>query len=185
MGTKKTKIDHPGVYPPPPLFYVLTFFISIFVQRQFPIEKSLFNSDTAHISGVIFVSIGLAFLFPALIKFFRTKNTLITIKPANSLQTSGIYSITRNPMYIGLLSLYIGIAFFKGNYWTFIFIPFVILIVTNFVILKEERYLERAFGSEFIAYKKKVRRWIYCFEDSVNLIIPTNRQKQIKNRTII
>ena len=157
MSAKK---DHPGVYPPPPLFYVLIFLSSILLQNQFPFSRALFETTLFLILGVVFISIGIIMLLPALIKFFKTKNTLITIKPANSLQTSGIYSISRNPMYLGLLSLYIGIAFFIGNYWTFMLIPIVIFVVTYFVILKEEKYLDRAFGVDYNAYRQKVRRWI-------------------------
>ena len=104
--------------------------------------------------------VGLVVMLPALVKFFKTKNTLIPNKPATSLQTSGIYSITRNPMYLGLLNIYIGIAFLKGNWWTLMLVPFVILIVTYLVILKEESYLGRAFGDGYVEYRKKVRRWI-------------------------
>jgi len=160
MKTKKNKIDHPGVYLPPPLFYVLIFLSSILLQNQFPFSIALFETTLFLILGVVFISIGIIMLLPALIKFFKTKNTLIPNKPANSLQTSGIYSISRNPMYLGLLSLYIGIAFFKGNYWTFMLIPIVIFVVTYFVILKEEKYLDRAFGVDYNAYRQKVRRWI-------------------------
>ena len=157
MSAKK---DHPGVYPPPPLFYVLIFLSSILLQNQFPFSIALFDTTLFLILGVVFISMGIIILLPALIKFFKTKNTLITIKPANSLQTLGIYSISRNPMYIGLLSIYIGIAFFKGNYWTFMLIPIMIFVVTYFVILKEEKYLDRAFGVDYKAYRQKVRRWI-------------------------
>jgi protein-S-isoprenylcysteine O-methyltransferase Ste14 len=156
----KTKTDNPGVYLPPPLFYVLIFFISIFTQKQFPLPKTFWETDIAFIIGVIFVIIGVLILLPALFKFFKTKNTLITIKAANSLQTSGIYAFSRNPMYLGILALYTGVAFFKGNLWTILFIPFVILVVTKFIIMKEEQYLGRKFGADYIEYCKKVRRWI-------------------------
>lgn len=156
----KTKTDHPGVFIPPPLFYVATFFISIFCQRCFPLSESLFRSHIAFVAGIVFVLAGLATVLPALIKFFLTRNTLITIKPAHSLQTSGIYSISRNPMYLGLLVLYMGIGFFKGNLWSFIIIPLLVLIITHFVIRKEEAYLLRTFGIEYAEYQKKVKRWI-------------------------
>ncbi|MBK7408095.1 MAG: isoprenylcysteine carboxylmethyltransferase family protein [Saprospirales bacterium] len=156
----KTKIDHPGVYFPPPIIYVLVFFISIFIQKKIPLSGRFFESKAAFITGVILILTGLTIMAPALIKFFQTKNTLITVKPANSLQTSGIYSISRNPMYLGLLILYIGIGCFKGNVWSFMLVPVVILVITNFVIQNEEKYLERAFGVDYIEYRKKVRRWI-------------------------
>ncbi len=156
----KTKTDHPGVYLPPPLLYVLIFFISIYIQNVFPLPSIFLATIPAFILGVLFVMVGLVVMLPALVKFFKTKNTLIPNKPATSLQTSGIYSITRNPMYLGLLNIYIGIAFLKGNWWTLMLVPFVILIVTYLVILKEESYLGRAFGDGYVEYRKKVRRWI-------------------------
>ncbi len=156
----KAKIDHPGVYLPPPLFYVIIFFMSIYSQKAFPLPTMFLETSVAFMVGVLFVMMGLIIAIPALIKFFQTKNTLITIKPANSLQTSGIYSVSRNPMYLGLLILYTGIAFLQNNLWALLFIPIVLWVVTKFIIVKEEKYLGRNFGSEYTAYCKKVRRWI-------------------------
>jgi protein-S-isoprenylcysteine O-methyltransferase Ste14 len=48
----------------------------------------------------------------------------------------------------------------EGNWWAFIFIPLIIIIVQSYVIRGEENYLQRAFGEEYNAYRKKVRRWI-------------------------
>jgi protein-S-isoprenylcysteine O-methyltransferase Ste14 len=63
-------------------------------------------------------------------------------------------------MYVGLLLVYTGIAMIHGNWWTFLLIPLVIFIITRFVIINEEKYLERAFGQDYMNYKKKVRRWL-------------------------
>lgn len=156
----KTKTDHPGVHVPPPLYYAIVFVISIYVQKIFPINSMFFETKLATIFGILFISIGLIFVFPAVLRFFKTKNTLITIKPAKSLQTTGIYSFSRNPMYIGLLNIYSGLAFLLGCWWTIMFIPLVFLIITFLVIRKEELYLGRAFGKHYMEYRKKVRRWI-------------------------
>ncbi len=154
------KKDGPGVYLPPPLLYVLIFLLSVLVQKQFPLPLVFFTTNISFVLAIIFVIAGLCIVLPALIKFFRTKNTLIPFLPANSLQTTGIYSITRNPMYLGLLFLYIGIGFLKGNFYTMMLIPLVILAVDYLVIVKEEKYLIRAFGNDFLEYMKNVRRWI-------------------------
>lgn len=154
------KKDHPGVYPPPPLFYVLIFLLSILIQSYIHLSTTFFHQKMTPVAGLFIILISMVITLPALVKFFQTKNTLITIKPASSLETSGIYAISRNPMYLGLLLLYTGIAFFKGNWWTLILIPFVILVINNLVIKKEEQYLERAFGQSYLDYTKKVRRWI-------------------------
>ena len=158
MSNKKK--DNPGIFIPPPLIYAAIFFLSILMQKIIPINNSFFDSRNATIAGIVLIAIALLFILPALIKFAQSKNTLVTIKSATSLQTKGIYSLTRNPMYMGLLILYSGIAMLEGNWWTFIFIPLIIIIVQSYVIRGEENYLQRAFGEEYNAYRKKVRRWI-------------------------
>lgn len=152
--------NHPGVYLPPPLVYVAFFFLSIFIQKNIPINANWQNTIQANVIGWILIIISGLFIVSALQLFITSRNTLITIRPAKSLQTNGIYSITRNPMYLGLLLLYSGIATFRGNWWTFILIPLLILVLQSYVIRKEELYLNRAFGEEYESYRKRVRRWI-------------------------
>jgi protein-S-isoprenylcysteine O-methyltransferase Ste14 len=111
-------------------------------------------------AGWVLILTAFFLLFPAIVQFIRSHNTLITIKPANSLQTAGIYSISRNPMYLGLLLIYSGVSFLKGNAWSFLVLPLLVWIVNEFVIKREERYLTRAFGLAYQDYKQKVRRWL-------------------------
>lgn len=156
----KSKKDHPGVYVPPPMLYAMLFLLSVAMQKFIPLSRSFFELSITRYLRAGCILCGVAFVLPALITFLRTKNTLITIKPAKSLQTSGIYSLSRNPMYTGLLFIYCGVAFVKGNWWTFIFIPLVVMVVTMIVIIREENYLTRAFGQDYLDYKKRVRRWM-------------------------
>ena len=150
----------PGVYIPPPLFYVLIFMASVFIQKKVPISDTLFQSKAIKVVGIILMILALFFLVRSLRQFFLTKNTVILIKPATSLQTTGIYGVTRNPMYVGLAIVYLGITCFIGNWWNIILFPLLILIVQEYIIKREEKYLELEFGKEFEDYKRKVRRWI-------------------------
>jgi protein-S-isoprenylcysteine O-methyltransferase Ste14 len=152
--------DHPGVYVPPPLLYVTVFLLSIVAQRLLPLDTALFQSQFAKITGWTLVALHVVFVLPAFWQFFKSKNSLIPIKPASSLQTGGIYGITRNPMYLGLLLFYFGMAIFKGNWWTYILSPLLVMIIQVYVIRKEEQYLLRAFQRQFETYCQKVRRWI-------------------------
>ncbi len=154
------KEDHPGAYIPPPLIYAAFFLLSILLQKLWPIDDALLHTTAAHVLGLCFIGLFFCFAFPALWRFASSKNTLITIKAANSLQTTGIYSISRNPMYMGLLFLYFGIAVFAGNWWTYLVSPLLIIVVQFYVIKKEEHYLYRKFGQVYEEYKKRVRRWI-------------------------
>jgi protein-S-isoprenylcysteine O-methyltransferase Ste14 len=155
-----TTKNHPGVYVPPPLIYIFFFLLSLVLQKWWPLNRDLLNTKTAHIVGWLFITLSCVVCILSLHRFIRSKNTVVTIKPATSLQTTGIYAFTRNPMYLSLLLLYSGLSIFKGNWWTFILLPPIILVVQSYVIQQEEVYLRQAFGSAYEAYQQKVRRWI-------------------------
>lgn len=152
--------DNPGVYVPPPMIYAAFFGLASIVQGRFPIDLKIFKSENLHIIGWLLILATVALILPSLWRFWQSRNTLITIKSASSLQTHGIYAYTRNPMYLGLLILYAGLACFFGNCWTLIFMPLLFIIIQHYVIGREEKYLERAFKQDYATYKNKVRRWI-------------------------
>ena len=156
----ENKKDSPGVYIPPPLFYVLFFLISVFLQKKIAINDSVFHLQITKVVGILLLIISLFFLISSLRSFFLSKNTLVLIKPASSLQTNSIYSISRNPMYVGLAIVYLGITCLVGNWWNIILFPLLFLLVQEYIIKQEEKYLERAFGIKYLEYKKKVRRWL-------------------------
>ncbi len=152
--------DNPGIKVPPPLLYLAIFLLAIVIQKILPLNKVFFYTATSKVIGIVFILIGLFFNFPALLQFIKTKNTVVTVKPANSLQTKGIYSVSRNPMYISLLLIYTGLSFLIGNWWNLVLLPFLFLVVQEYIIKREERYLDRRFGQEYTDYKSKVGRWL-------------------------
>ncbi len=77
-----------------------------------------------------------------------------------SIVDSGMFSYSRNPLYVGLTLCYCGLAFAIDNLWLLILLPFTLITVQIALITPEERYLEKKFGDEYRAYKKRVRRWI-------------------------
>jgi protein-S-isoprenylcysteine O-methyltransferase Ste14 len=160
MNDQMNKSKGPGVYIPPPLFYVLIFVAAVFIQKRIPIRDTLFHSSFIKVGGVILLIAALFFLVSSLRQFFLTKNTVILIKPASSLQTTGIYGITRNPMYVGLAIVYLGITCLIGNWWNIILFPLLFMIVQEYIIKREERYLELEFGQQYDDYKRIVRRWL-------------------------
>lgn len=97
-----------------------------------------------------------------IVSFGRAKTTINPMKPdaASSLVTSGIYRVTRNPMYLGVLFALVGWAVSLSNVLTFLFVPAFIFYMNRFQIEPEERALTTLFGQDFIAYTSRVRRWI-------------------------
>lgn len=148
------------MYIPPPIIYAGLYLLSFWIQGLLPVSDVWLQAAWCFFAGWVGIGISMLLLFSALLRFIQTGNTFVTMKPASSLQTGGIYTFTRNPMYLGLLALYTGFAFFFGNSWTFILIPVLIFIINVYVIRKEELYLSQQFGEDYSAYRKHTRRWI-------------------------
>jgi protein-S-isoprenylcysteine O-methyltransferase Ste14 len=152
--------DNPGVKIPPPLIYAAVFIISVLIQKKLPVDDSFFKHPSVHWISILFFMVAIFFSFRSLTQFFRTKNSIIPIKAASSLQTTGIYHKTRNPMYLSLLLIYLGLTCIIGNWWCLILLPLLLLIIQQYVIKREEQYLTRRFGQEYIDYTQSVRRWL-------------------------
>jgi protein-S-isoprenylcysteine O-methyltransferase Ste14 len=95
-------------------------------------------------------------------EFRKAKTTIDPTQPEKSshLVSSGIYRVTRNPMYLGMQLIIVAAIIKFGNYYAFIALPCFILYITQFQIKPEERIIEKIFGDEYLHYKKQVRRWI-------------------------
>jgi protein-S-isoprenylcysteine O-methyltransferase Ste14 len=83
-----------------------------------------------------------------------------TDRPVPRLVTDGPFRYTRNPGYLGLTMLYAGIAVLRNALWAILLLPLVLYVIQRQVIGREERYLVRTFGEEYLAYKAQVRRWL-------------------------
>jgi protein-S-isoprenylcysteine O-methyltransferase Ste14 len=81
-------------------------------------------------------------------------------KPVEHIATEGPFRYTRNPGYLALAMIYTGIASFANALWAILLLPGALLVIQRGVIEREERYLERKFGEEYLRYKARVRRWI-------------------------
>ena len=99
---------------------------------------------------------------PSIASVLRAKTTLSPTRPerASALLCSGVYAISRNPMYLSLAVLLAAWAVFLSNPLTMFIIPGFIAYMNRFQIEPEERALTTLFGDEYLAYQKKVRRWL-------------------------
>src|SRR5262249_31678710 len=114
----------------------------------------------ARMAALIFLGC-YALLFGWSYRLFRRVGTsMVPVKPSTALVVRGPYRLTRNPMYLSLLCLYLAAALWFGVVWALILVPLVVLVVQSLVIRKEERYLEQKFGDTYRQYRAHVRRWI-------------------------
>lgn len=116
-----------------------------------------------HISTILWIAclvFALSILVISVLKFRRHRTNIEAFREPNNLITSGIFAITRNPIYIGFLIAIIGAAFYFNQPLAFVFVPVFFLLADLWYIPHEEKDATRIFGQEFEAYKKRVRRWI-------------------------
>ncbi|WP_194757195.1 methyltransferase family protein [Aliidiomarina indica] len=145
----------------PPLLLVLIFIIDMLILRWlFPRPSFSFPSQFELSIGLV----ALGFLLPLLgfLQFRKHNTTVNPVQPEESshLVRSGIYKMTRNPMYLGFFIILCGVAVYLGNVVSLVMLPLFILYMNRFQIIPEERILSEKFGEAFTQYMKQVRRWI-------------------------
>jgi protein-S-isoprenylcysteine O-methyltransferase Ste14 len=84
---------------------------------------------------------------------------VVDLERPNQLVLKGPYAFSRNPMYVGWTLVYVGIALVVNTVWLLLLLP-VVLLVTQIVVVREERSLEGRFGSAYRSYKTSARRYV-------------------------
>tara|TARA_A100001015_G_scaffold20534_1_gene23508 strand:+ start:847 stop:1290 length:444 start_codon:yes stop_codon:yes gene_type:complete len=140
---------------PPPIVTI----IILSIIYLFDINEYNLNTD---IISVVILFIGIIFIISAVIQFINRKTTVNPTKPhkTTTLVITGIYKVTRNPMYLGMLLIIISFAFYKTSIISLVLIPFFIFYINKFQIEPEEYEMRKKFGKEYEDYCKKVDRWI-------------------------
>ena len=110
----------------------------------------------------VLVMVGLAFAVTGVVAFRNAKTTVNPTRPeaTATVVTSGIYGLSRNPMYVGLLFILAGWAVFLAHLLPLLLVPLFILYMNRFQIGPEERALSARYGSEYATYMQSVRRWL-------------------------
>jgi protein-S-isoprenylcysteine O-methyltransferase Ste14 len=151
--------DNPGIRVPPPLIYLLPLLLGILLDRRRSHIPFLPRS-VGRIIGWLLLSGGVT-LSRWFARTMRDADAPIrTDKPVPRLTTDGPFRYTRNPGYLSLAMIYAGIAVIRNSLSAILLLPAVGFIIQREVIGREERYLERTFGEEYLEYKTSVRRWL-------------------------
>ena len=143
---------------PPPLLVLILIISNYFSSKKI----DLIFLPSQNLISLIILLIGLVILINTILKFIKFKTTIdpIKFKKVNKLITSGIYKYSRNPMYLCLLMVVISSSIFFLNVFS-ITTPFIFYYwINRFQIKREENFLTKKFGKEYLLYKTKTRRWI-------------------------
>jgi protein-S-isoprenylcysteine O-methyltransferase Ste14 len=151
--------DTAGVIVPPPLIYLSGLVIGLILNYFFPAAIFFLPRQAEMIIGIILVVLAGFIVLAAFRQFLRAKTNIEPWKPTTAIISSGVFRFSRNPVYLAMTLLYLGVALLLDMLWVLLLIAPVLFLIYVGVILREEIYLERKFGAEYLNYKKKVRRW--------------------------
>jgi len=152
------KVNHPQLVLNPLILLVLSIAVTALLQWMFPIH--VIPLAPARIIGIVLFLGGLTLGFPAVLGMIRARTSPNPNRPPTALVSGGIYRITRNPMYLGMLISYAGLFIFTQSLWWLIFLPLLAWLMTIWVVIPEEKFLDQKFGEEYVQFKMHVRRWI-------------------------
>ncbi|MDQ2817231.1 MAG: isoprenylcysteine carboxylmethyltransferase family protein [Candidatus Eremiobacteraeota bacterium] len=150
--------DNSGVKLFPPLIYLAGLSAGLVLQKVGRLTSIPRNLRRPLSVG--FLAVGLGLIAPSFRAFRKASTNIDVREPSTTIVTAGPYRLTRNPIYLGLANVYVAASLRFDSVWSLILLPAVLYTVQHTVIESEERYLERKFGAEYLAYKASVNRWL-------------------------
>jgi protein-S-isoprenylcysteine O-methyltransferase Ste14 len=152
--------DGAAVRFPPPFVYLIALAVGVALHALvWPLRLPLVGIARAGLAAVL-VGFGIALMGSALRLFRRSGQDPAPWESTPEIIATGIYRLTRNPMYLGMGLLQAGIGVALANAWVVAFVPLSWIAVYLLAIRHEEAYLDRKFGSAYAEYRKAVRRWL-------------------------
>jgi protein-S-isoprenylcysteine O-methyltransferase Ste14 len=146
---------------PPPLLFVLTFFAGVGLQRLIPLR--IYSANVlriGHTVGIGMVGIGVLLALSCVGTFLLARTTLNPFGTAANIITGGAYRFTRNPMYVSLVIVYLGVVGIQGQLWPLLLLPLPVTLIHRKVIPFEEARMRQVFGESYENYCASVRRWL-------------------------
>jgi protein-S-isoprenylcysteine O-methyltransferase Ste14 len=152
------KTDHAAVVVNPFVIYLGLALLAILLHQVLPLFS--IPKQLAHSLGLLCFVLSFGFGLPAFLGMVQAKTSPNPHRASTSLVMSGSYRFTRNPMYVGLTLGFASLLFYFQVLWGLLLVPLVVWLITIWVIMPEETYLEKKFGEEYGNYKAAVRRWL-------------------------
>jgi protein-S-isoprenylcysteine O-methyltransferase Ste14 len=142
----------------PPAYLLAS--IVVMVALRFLVPAARVIASPWNLLGAVPLVIGVMINVAADRAFHGVGTTVKPFQESSALVTTGVYRVSRHPMYLGFILMLIGIAIFLGSLTPIAVVPVMGLLLDRRFIAVEERMLEEKFGDAWLDYKKSVRRWI-------------------------
>ena len=150
--------DNAGVVAPPPLVYLLPLLAGLLLNHW---TKAKFLPNGAMRPVGLPLVVGGLCLGVWFLRTLRGAGTPVDPRePVQALVTDGPYRYSRNPGYLSMAIIYAGVSSLANSLPCVLLLPVALGVIRRGVIDREERYLARLFGGEYLSYKARVRRWI-------------------------
>ena len=147
------------IIAPPPVLYVGALLIGFILQAAFP-QLILLSAVVLRVLGVTLLLMSAAFARWAFVTMRQAGTSANPRKASIALATGGPFRLSRNPIYLAMTGLYLGIALIGNTWWPLLLLAPLLLVMHYGVVLREERYLEKQFGEIYLTYKASSRRWL-------------------------
>ena len=153
--------DSADVAIKPPVLFLGALAIGCLLSLILPVGPRLGSANGLALSvGLTFVAIGFALAALSVRRFRLAGTSVVPGQPSTTLVVEGPYGVTRNPIYIGFVLAYFGLAVMLTSVWVLVLLIPILIVLQRGVVEREEVYLERQFGETYRQYKAGVPRWL-------------------------
>jgi len=150
--------DSPHVLVLPPLLYGVALAAGLLLQWTAP--RPIVASNARSWAGGVLLACGVWLAIWGRRVMDRAGTNVNPALPATALVVTGPFRFSRNPLYVALTLVYVGLALLTNALWLLLLIVPVLLVLHLGVVRREERYLEAKFGDAYRAYRSRVRRYL-------------------------
>ena len=152
--------DVAGVIALPPVIFLGFLAAAAVLEAVFPFPVLRAHGFPRYLAGSALAAAGFVMIAMGTRRFQAAGTNIPPNLPTTALVVDGIYRRTRNPLYLGLTLVYLGLGVAAGSFWAIGLLVPLLWVINTAVIAREEHYLERKFGHAYRAYKARVRRWV-------------------------
>ena len=159
MNATTVERDSAGVIAHPPVILLATFLVGLILHLAFSVM--LLPEGWIQLAvGVPLVGLATVLVAWSARTMRKAETDISTATPTTAIAIEGPYRFSRNPIYLAMAVLYLGLAMSINALLILVTLPVFLAIISVGVIAREERYLGRKFGREYLGYKSRVRRWL-------------------------